>query len=75
MMNFTIPETNLICIYAGSSKAKTIENIMDSIPHYTERDHVILAETVIEKLDQITEDEFTEYDFVERFADEYDYAK
>jgi phage terminase Nu1 subunit (DNA packaging protein) len=72
MSKFSVPEINLICIFAAQTKAKTIENIMDSIPDFTERELVELAEEVIIKLDKITEDEFTEHEFSEQFSDESD---
>ena len=70
MLKFTIPEINFICIYADESKEKTIDNIIVAIPDFTEREFIGIAESVIDKLDIITEDEFTEHNFSEQFTDD-----
>lgn len=75
MMNFTAPEINFICIFAGDTKAETIENIMDDIPNLPDRELKALAEQSIIKLDRITKAEFTEMNFSEQFSDEYDYVQ
>ena len=67
---FTVPEINFICIYAEKCKSKTIENIMDAIPYFTEKELIVLAEDVINKLDKVTNGDFSILDFPEQFSDE-----
>jgi hypothetical protein len=75
MIKFSVPETNLACIYAGESKHETIDNIIFAIPHINERDMVVLAERVIDKIGMLTDEQYAEYDFREQFTDEYEYAE
>ena len=70
MNNFTIPEVNIICIYAGDSKAETIANIMDGIPHFSDDKAMVdIAEQSILKLDTLTDDEYEGMNFKENFTE------
>jgi len=70
-MDFTVPEINIICIYKGETKAQTIENIMSALEHMTQSDEELKAEmeTVIVKLEKITETEFAEYIFEPEYGE------
>jgi len=69
MVQFTIPEINIICIFAGDSKAETIANIMDGIPHFSHDKNMIdIAEQSIIKLDTLTETEYENMNFNENFT-------
>jgi hypothetical protein len=57
---------------AAQTKLETIDNIILAIPDFTEREFVMLAERVIDKLDMITEPEFMEHNFSDQFSDDYD---
>lgn len=71
MIDFTIPEINLICIYADKDKESTICNIMDAIPDFTDKELTELAEGVIVKLDDMCESDFSDYNLLEQFANDY----
>jgi len=69
-VKFTIPESNIIRIYAGDTKAETIANIMGGIPHFSaDKELVAIAEQAILKLDDITETEYEQFSFNEVFAE------
>jgi len=71
VINFTVPETNLLCIYGVQSREKTILNIMDSLTDIADFDMKKLAEDVIVKLDEMCDNDFYEWDFADEFADDY----
>lgn len=59
MIRFTVEETNLLSIYADSSKRGLIENITAALP-YMETDMRELATHAIVKIDGLTESEYAE---------------
>lgn len=59
MIRFTVEETNLLSIYADSSKRGLIENITAALP-YMEADMRELATRTIIKIDALTESEYAE---------------
>jgi hypothetical protein len=65
MIDFTVPEINIVCIYKGETMTQTIQNTMSALEHMTESKKELKAEmeTVIIKLNNITETEFAEYVF------------
>ncbi len=63
MMNFTVPEINLIYIYLGATRNETINNITEGIPHITDPDMLWLAESTLGKLTKLSDEEFTLRDF------------
>ena len=71
MINLSVPEINLISIYADNTKLETVDNIILAIPDFTEREMVKIAERCIDKLDLMTDEQFAEFNFSEQFADEY----
>ena len=76
MMKFTIPEINLICIYAGKSIDETVDNLIQSMPDYNEHEFTKIAESAIDKFETLSEAEFAEYNFAEQFTDDYvEYAE
>jgi len=69
MSHFTVPEINLICLYAGENKYDTIDNLIFAIPDFTEHEFTKIAEKAIEKLGALTMEEFAEYNFREQFTE------
>ena len=59
MNRFTVEETNLISIYADSSKRELIENINAALP-YMDADMRELAGRTTQKIDALTEAEYAE---------------
>ena len=69
MMNFTNEELNLMCIYgAGGNRADLVEKLTE-MKHYLETDEtelLTLTESALNKLLQMTDDEF---DALELYTD------
>ena len=59
MIRFTVEETNLLSIYADSSKRALLENINTALP-YMDADMRELAQRTLAKVDALTEEEYTE---------------
>lgn len=59
MNRFTVEETNLLSIYADSSKPALIENIRAALP-YMDADLWELAERTMQKVGALTEAEYAE---------------
>ncbi len=59
MNRFTVEETNLLCIYAESSKRALIENINAELP-FMDADMRELAGRTMRKVDALTEEEYAE---------------
>ena len=56
---FTVEETNLLSIYADSSKRALLENINAALP-YMDADMRELAGRTMQKVDALTEEEYAE---------------
>ena len=59
MIIFTVEETNLLSIYAGSSKQELVENMTAALP-FMDEDMRELAERTISKVNALTEAEYRE---------------
>lgn len=59
MNRFTVEETNLLSIYADSSKPALLENIRDALP-YMDADLRELAQRTMQKVGVLTEAEYAE---------------
>ena len=59
MIRFTVEETNLLSIYADSSKRTLIENINAALP-FMDADMRELAQRTMQKVDALTEEEYAE---------------
>lgn len=62
MGNFTFEEINLICCFKGETKAATVADMTAAIP-YMEKNIEELARQTAGKLNELTEEEFTELVF------------
>ncbi len=63
--NFTVEEVNFICIFAGESRSKAIEDMERALPHLDDPDMVELSNRVIEKLQNMTDEEFELLELIE----------
>lgn len=59
MNTFTVEETNLLSIYNTGSKRELVENLSGALP-YMGKGLRTLSESVLRKLDALTEAEFNE---------------
>ncbi|ERI66138.1 hypothetical protein HMPREF1548_06057 [Clostridium sp. KLE 1755] len=62
-IRFTIEEENIIAIYAEDSRERTIDNINSAIP-YMDEDMRQLAAAAVNKLQAMTDSEFSEREFI-----------
>ena len=60
---FTIEEENIIAIYAEDSRERTIDNIISAMP-YMDEDMRQLAAAAANKLQAMTDSEFSEREFI-----------
>lgn len=60
MGNFTVEENNLMCVFDRKGRAELIEDINRIVPHLDDKDMEELANRVIGKLQNMTDEEFTE---------------
>ena len=58
-IRFTIEEENIIAIYAEDSRERTIDNINSAMP-YMDEDMSQLAAAAVNKLQAMTDSEFSE---------------
>ena len=71
-MNFTQDEMNMLCIYNGGSRKKTITELRE-IRTYLEPDEMELREltdSTLEKLAKISDAEFDKLDLIPDFDEE-----
>ena len=62
-IRFTIEEENIIAIYAEDSRKRTIDNINSAMP-YMDEDIRQLAAAAVNKLQAMTDSEFSEREFI-----------
>ena len=60
MGKFTVEEINLMCVFNAKSRMELIEDIGRVLPHLKENDMEELARNVLAKLQNMTDEEFTE---------------
>lgn len=60
MSNFTVEEINLMCVFEAKGRTELIEDIGWVLPHLDDRDMGELANRVIGKLQNMTDEEFAE---------------
>ena len=60
MSNFTVEEINLMCVFEANGRTELIEDIGRVLPHLDYRDMEELANRVIGKLQNMTDEEFAE---------------
>ena len=68
-MEFSVAEINFICIVKGDNRKDTINNIFDVLPDLEDKEMIEIAETVIGKLESISDSEYAEFAFEDNYAD------
>ena len=61
---FTVEESNLISIFEDKSREKIIQNIRDVRKYLDDEEMVELVSRVLEKLENMLDEEFSELEFV-----------
>ncbi len=60
MSNFTVEEINLMCVFDRSGRTELIEDIGRVMPYLEDKDMEELANRIIDKLQNMTDEEFAE---------------
>ena len=60
MYKFTVEEINLMCVFEGQDRMGMVADIKNVIPHIQDSDMVELAEQVLEKLEDMSDEEFAQ---------------
>ena len=60
MSNFTVEEINLMCVFDAKGRTELIEDIGRVLPHLDDKNMEELANRVIGKLQNMTDEEFAE---------------
>ena len=60
MSNFTVEEINLMCVFEANGRTELIEDIGRVLPHLDDKDMEELANRIIGKLQNMTDEEFAE---------------
>ena len=63
--NFTVEEVNLICVFAGESRGKVIEDIERTLPYLDDPDMEELSNRIIGKLQNMTDEKFERLELIE----------
>lgn len=58
MSNFTVEEINLMCVFDRQGRTELVEDIRRVMPHITDSDMEELAEQVLGKLQNMSDEEF-----------------
>ena len=70
-MTFTSDEMNLICIYDTSDKAELEKQLRLSVPYIENTELRQITETVINKLERMTAEEFEQTEFIPTVTADY----
>ena len=68
-MNFTFDETNVLCIYAGETREETVTALREMREALTDEDADLreITDSVLAKLDGMTEEEFSKLELYPDF--------
>ena len=61
---FTVEEINLISIFESKSREKVMQDISNAMKHLDDKDMIELSLRVVEKLKRLSDEEFSELDFI-----------
>lgn len=59
MALFTAEQINLLCVFDTSARNRLLADMKSSLPHIDEPELIELMEPVIEKLEKMSDEEFT----------------
>ncbi|MBO0468552.1 transposon-transfer assisting family protein [Enterococcus plantarum] len=69
MMDFTVEEMNLMCIYNTESKEQLIQDIQNSLPYIYDHELKEITHRILDKLAPLSFSDYKEISF--DFADDY----
>ena len=62
---FTVEESNLICVFAGENRENVIVDINGALPYLVDEDMIELSHRVLDKLQNMTDEEFKQLELTE----------
>jgi hypothetical protein len=65
----TVEELNILYIVKGDSRNETIDNFFDMLPDIDDEDVKKIAESALEKLQDMSDDDFSGIDFEDDVSD------
>ena len=68
-ISLTVEELNMLYIVKGGSRDETIDNIFDMLPDIDDEDIKKITESALEKVQDMTDEEFDSIDFEDGFAE------
>ena len=63
MMDFTVEEMNFLCIFKGDCREDSIRNVRKIIPFIGNYDMIKIGESLLSKLERMTEEAYNEISF------------
>ncbi len=69
-ISLTVEELNMLYIVKGGSRDETIDNIFDMLPDIDDEDIKKITESALEKVQDMTDEEFDGIDFEDGFAED-----
>ena len=65
----TVEELNILYIVKGGSRNETIDNFFDTLPDIDDEDVKKIAESALEKVQDMSDEDFAGIDFEDDFSD------
>ena len=65
----TVEELNILYIVKGGSRNETIDNFFDMLPDIDDEDVKKIAESALEKVQDMSDEDFVGIDFEDDFSD------
>lgn len=65
----TVEELNILYIVKGDGRNETIDNIFDMLPDIDDEDVKKIAESALEKVQDMSDEDFAGIDFEDDFSD------
>lgn len=69
LTDFTVEEINFICCCFADTREETISKIFEVLPKIEDKDMLAIGERVINKLDDMSDEDFIERRFNEMYAE------
>ena len=69
MMDFTVEEMNFLCIFKGNCRKDSIRNVLRIIPFIVNYDMIKIGESLLSKLESMTEEAYNEISFDPTFEE------
>ena len=66
---FTVEEINFICVMYADTREATISKIFETLPDIEDKDMLAIGESVTNKLNDMSDEEFSEYSFNELYSE------